>query len=69
MYSLERKNVKLLKRVKKLNKIAITKYKIIGKVSSLLVPAIEIIIIRNDVILNPLNAVPIVNFDTTDYDK
>jgi hypothetical protein len=49
--------------------IAITKYKIIGKVSSLLVPAIEIIIIRNDVILNPLNAVPIVNFDTTDYDK
>lgn len=37
----------------------------IGKVSESSVPAIPTIIILNEVMPSPLNAVPIVNFDTT----
>ncbi len=52
-----------------LKAIAITKYMMIGKINESSVPAIATIIILNAVITNPLKAVPIVNFDTTDSDK
>lgn len=55
--------------MKKLNKIAMMKYKIIGNVSESSVPAIATIIILKTVIPSPPNAVPIVNFETTDSDK
>jgi hypothetical protein len=65
----ERKNDKLLINVNMLKAIAITKYMMIGKINESSVPAIATIIILNAVITNPLKAVPIVNFDTTDSDK
>jgi len=69
LYSRERKNVRLLNNVKTLKRIAMMKYRMIGNVNSSFVPAIATIIILKTVMNNPLNAVPIVNFETTDYER
>lgn len=45
------------------------KYKMMGNVNSSFVPAMATIIILKTVMNNPLNAVPMVNFETTDSDK
>jgi len=55
--------------VKTLKRIAMMKYRMIGNVNSSFVPAIATIIILKTVMNNPLNAVPIVNFETTDYER
>ena len=55
--------------MKKLNRIAIMKYNMIGKVSESSVPAIDMIIILNIVIDRPLRAVPIVNLATHDSER
>lgn len=56
----------LRKRSQVLKNIAITKYMIIGAVDELLEPAMANMTNRIKVISNPDNAVPTVNFDTTD---
>ena len=69
MNSLDLKKVQFENSVKKLNRMAIIKYSTIGNFNESSVPAIATMIILMVVIPNPPKAVPIVNLDTTDYER